>query len=69
MVLYESPHRLAKTIKDLGDHLGGDRKASVARELTKLHEEILRGDLQTLLTEVSAKSRKGEMVIIIQGKN
>ena len=69
MVLYESPHRLQKTMKDLRDHLGGDRKASIARELTKLHEEIIRGDLQTLATEVSAKSRKGEMVIIIQGKN
>lgn len=69
LVFYESPHRLARTIKDLRDHLGGDRSASISRELTKLHEEIIRGDLDTLLDLITTKSPKGEFVIIVQGKN
>ncbi len=69
LVLYESPYRLARTIKDLCDHLGGDRAASISRELTKMHEETIRGDLNELLRQTKAKSPKGEYVIIIKGRN
>lgn len=69
LVFYESPHRVVKTIKDLINHLGGDRRASISRELTKIYEEVLRGDLDTLLGVITAKSPKGEFVIVVQGKN
>jgi len=69
LVFYESPHRVARTIKDLGAHLGGNRRASISRELTKIHQEVLRGDLDTLFNLITAKKPKGEFVIVVHGKN
>jgi len=65
IVLYESPHRLVKTLEQLAEHLGPDRKASVARELTKIHEENARGTLGELILHFSAKQVKGEIVIVV----
>lgn len=62
LILYESPHRIAKTLKHCLEYLG-DRKAVLVRELTKMHEEFLRGTLSELLEE--ATNLKGEMVLII----
>ncbi len=66
VVLYESPHRLIRTMTDLAELLGGERVSAVARELTKKFEEMRRGDLQTLLSYYREKPAvKGEFVIMI----
>jgi 16S rRNA (cytidine1402-2'-O)-methyltransferase len=68
LVLYEAPHRIASTLRDARDVLG-DRKAVVARELTKMHEEIARGSLSELMNRFSSEgSARGEMVLIISGQ-
>ncbi|HEX6201146.1 MAG TPA: 16S rRNA (cytidine(1402)-2'-O)-methyltransferase [Thermoanaerobaculia bacterium] len=67
LVVYESPHRLMASLADALAVLG-DRPAVVARELTKLHEEVLRGSLAELLAEIEARpSLKGEFVIVLGG--
>jgi 16S rRNA (cytidine1402-2'-O)-methyltransferase len=68
-VLYESPHRLIKTLEQLAGALGGDRRASVARELTKMFEENKRGSLDELIDYYSHKEIKGEIVLVIEGKS
>ena len=67
MVFYESPHRLIKTLSLFQDYFGKDRKASVSRELSKFYEENKRGTLEELLAYFSAKTIKGEIVIVVQG--
>ena len=64
-VLYESPYRLVKCLKQLGEVCGGERKACVARELTKLHEEIKTGTLEELQQHFEAKKVKGEIVVVV----
>lgn len=68
-VLYESPHRLLKTLSQMNEILGEDRVVVLARELTKLHEEFHRGNLAELLEEFSDKKPKGEMVILVAPTN
>lgn len=68
LVFYESPHRLLKTLQQLAEILGGDRQASVSRELTKLYEENRRGSLEELIQLFSGKGVKGEVVIVVAGK-
>src|SRR5712692_5190138 len=69
LVFYEAPHRIAATLKDALNVLG-DRRAAIARELTKVHEEIARGSLSELAQRFSAGARaRGEMVLIISGAN
>ena len=65
MIFYESPHRIEETINDLFLILG-DRKISIARELTKIHEEYVRGSLSEF-KDFDFSSLKGEMVLIIAG--
>ncbi|HEY2846283.1 MAG TPA: 16S rRNA (cytidine(1402)-2'-O)-methyltransferase [Pyrinomonadaceae bacterium] len=65
LTFYEAPHRLAKSLADCADVLG-DRRAAVARELTKLHEEVVRGTLSRLATRYADTSVKGEIVLIIE---
>lgn len=65
-VLYESPKRIAATLADLAGCCGGERRAVVARELTKLHEEFVRGSLDELV-EWSAAEPKGEIVLVLEG--
>ncbi len=65
LVFYETPHRIAAALRDAGEVLG-DRNASVARELTKLHEEILRGTISELLSHFGKESIRGEMVLVIE---
>jgi 16S rRNA (cytidine1402-2'-O)-methyltransferase len=64
-VLFESPQRIAATLVELRDALGSSRPAVVARELTKLHEEVLRGTLGELADAVVTKPPRGECVIVI----
>jgi len=67
IVLYESPHRLVKTLQQLADHFGQERRVSVSRELTKLHEETVRGTLAEMLEHFSLRPVKGELVLVIEG--
>ncbi|GAA4846340.1 16S rRNA (cytidine(1402)-2'-O)-methyltransferase [Algivirga pacifica] len=68
MIFYESPHRLLKTLQQLAEYWGEDRKACVSREITKLYEENARGTLQELIEHFTAKGVKGEIVLIVEGK-
>ena len=68
IILYESPHRLAKTLEQMQPHFGSDRHVSVSRELTKFHEETRTGPLHEVLAHFLAKEAKGEIVIVIDGK-
>ena len=68
IIFYESPHRLIKLLEELSQFFGADRKASVSRELTKIYEETQRGSLQKLIAYFGAKTVKGEIVVIIEGK-
>jgi len=67
IVLYESPHRLLKTLEELGQYLGSNRQASVSRELTKLYEETVRGTLEEIKSYFENNILKGEFVICISG--
>ncbi len=67
LILYESPYRLVKLLQELSEHLGSHRKAAVCREISKLHEEIARGTLQELHTNFSARTVKGELVVVVEG--
>jgi 16S rRNA (cytidine1402-2'-O)-methyltransferase len=69
IILYESPHRLVKTLTELAQHLGAERLCSVSRELTKLHEETVRGTLTEVLSHFSRKEPKGEIVITVAGED
>ena len=67
-VLFESPRRVAATLADLADACGGDRRGAVARELTKVHEEVLRGTLAELAAELGGRDEvKGEVTIVLEG--
>jgi 16S rRNA (cytidine1402-2'-O)-methyltransferase len=66
VIIYESPRRIEATLKALEAACGGDRRATVAREITKLHEEFARGTLSELVTW-AATPRKGEMVLVVEG--
>ena len=65
VILFESPHRLAATLKDLLEECGATRQVAVVRELTKVHEEIFRGSLEESL-KWAEKSIKGEIVIVLE---
>ena len=67
MVFYESPFRLVKTLQQLTDVFGPDRKGAVSRELSKVHEETVRGSLQELKQHFSERNVKGEIVLIVEG--
>ena len=69
MIFYESPFRLMKALEQFAEVFGEDRKASVSRELTKLHEENVRGTIAELIGHFREKNIKGEIVIIVEGKN
>lgn len=68
IVLYESPFRLLKTLEQFIKNFGSERKASVSRELTKIHEETVRGTLSEMYDYYINKTIKGEIVIVIEGK-
>jgi len=68
MIIYESPFRLEKTLEQLSEYFGGDRQASVSREISKKFEDTQRGTLQELIEHFKATPAKGEIVIIVAGK-
>lgn len=68
IILYESPHRLVKTLNEMAEHLGAERPAAVCRELTKMYEETRRGTLAELAAHYEATPPKGEIVVVVGGK-
>ena len=68
MVFYESPYRVLKTLQQLAEVLGDDRQASVSREISKLHEETLRGTLAELAEHFTQTAPRGEFVLVVAGK-
>ncbi len=66
IVLFESPHRIVKTLNELYQAMG-ERKAALARELTKIHEEVIRGTLGELAIKAEEKKLKGEITLVISG--
>jgi 16S rRNA (cytidine1402-2'-O)-methyltransferase len=70
IVLYESPHRIIKTLEQIVEFIGPDRQVLVAREITKLHEQMHRGSAEDVLKQFQNQPDKvrGEMVVIIEGK-
>jgi 16S rRNA (cytidine1402-2'-O)-methyltransferase len=69
LILYESPHKITRTLKDLAEFLGAERKASLSREITKKFEETLRGTLSELADISEKRNLKGEMVLVVEGFN
>ena len=66
IVIFEAPHRILRTLSDIQEHIG-DREISVCRELTKLHEEILRTDVTGAIEHFTQKKPKGEFVLVVKG--
>lgn len=67
VILYESPMRLVKTLTQLVPEFGGSRRATVSRELTKMHEETVRGTLDELIAHFTEFAPRGEIVVVIEG--
>ncbi len=68
MIFYESPYRLVKTLQQMAEHFGSDRQVSVCREISKVHEESVRGTLAEVAAHFTATPPKGEIVIVVAGK-
>ena len=69
IVFYESPHRLVKTLKQLIEFFGEERQASVSREISKLHEETVRGYFSELIQYYDTHTLKGEIVLVVGGRS
>lgn len=69
MIFYESPFRLVKTLQQFAEVYGADRQVSVCREISKVFEESVRGSLEEVIAHFQAKEPKGEIVIVLEGKN
>ena len=67
MIFYESPYRLLKTLQQFAEAYGGDRQVSVCREISKIHEESVRGSLDEVIAHFKEKEPKGEIVIVLAG--
>ncbi len=68
IVFYESPFRLVKTLVQLSEHFGADRQVSVSREISKLHEETVRGTIEEVINHFTENEPRGEIVIVLAGK-
>ncbi len=65
IILYESPHRILKTLQELQQVMGDERRCSVSRELTKMHEETIRGSFTELISHFTKNAPRGEIVLVI----
>lgn len=68
MVFYESPYRLVKTLTQFAEYFGTERKASVSREISKVHEETVRGTLTELIAHFTEAEPRGEIVVVVAGQ-
>ena len=68
VIIYEAPHRLVKTLEFLANHIG-ERRVAVCRELTKTHEEVLRGTVASHIAHFNENEPRGEFVLVIEGAN
>ena len=68
MIFYESPHRLVKALRQFAEVFGNDRRAAASREISKLHEEHVRGTLSELIAHFETQEPRGEFVVVIEGK-
>ena len=68
MIFYESPYRLLKTLTQFAEFFGSERSVSVCREISKIHEESVRGALAEVIAHFTETEPKGEIVIILGGK-
>ena len=68
MIFYESPYRVVKTLRQLAEVMGGDRPVSVCREISKVHEESVRGTLDEAILHFQEHEPRGEFVIVVAGK-
>ena len=69
IIFYESPYRLVKLLQQLAASFGPDRQTSVCREISKVHEESRRGTLEELIAHFTETAPKGEIVVVVEGKN
>jgi len=69
MIFYVSPHKLVKTLREFTQYFGAERQISISRELSKLHEETIRGTAEEVLKHIEAKPPKGEIVAVVAGKS
>ena len=69
MIFYESPYRVLKTLQQFAGCFGGDRRASACREISKIHEESVRGTLDELIAHFKETTPKGEFVIVVEGRS
>ena len=69
MIFYESPYRLLKTLQQFAEFFGADRQVSVCREISKIHEESVRGSLEEVIAHFTATEPRGEIVIVLAGKS
>jgi 16S rRNA (cytidine1402-2'-O)-methyltransferase len=67
-VLYESPHRILRLLDELSERLGAERQVAVCREISKLHEEIVRGNLSEVANHFAANEPRGEFVVVVAGR-
>ena len=65
IILYESPHRIVRTLRELMESMGDDRRCAVSRELSKMHEENCRGRFSELIAHFSAREPRGEFVVVV----
>ena len=68
MIFYESPYRLVKTLNQFIEYFGSERQVSVCREISKIHEESVRGTLAEVVEHFKANEPRGEIVVILSGK-
>lgn len=69
MIFYESPHRLLKALKQFAEVFGAERQVCVCREISKMHEESIRGTLEQVITHFETTAPRGEIVIVLAGNN
>ena len=68
IIIYESPYRVAKTLRQLAEIFGSDRRCAACREISKLHEECVRGTLEEVAAHFEANEPRGEFVLIVEGR-